>query len=98
MLEEDPGISIASFSTGHIQGYPPLVHVSPDVPMAINGVPATLDVRKVMALAGSKDSLVQISSHLDQKMPGTGISECATMYFRTSPRRKELINLALISC
>ena len=44
---------------------------APDSPIAINCVQETLDVRKVMAMAGSKDSFVQISNHLDQIMPGT---------------------------
>ena len=76
VLGEDPGISIASFSTGHVQGesstctscsgctYGNQLELCP-------GNPGDPLCQEVMAMAGSKDSFVQISSHLDQTMPGT---------------------------
>ena len=77
MLEEDPGIASQSLGTGQVQRGLPPVAAAADVHEAIihrDSVPEeTLDVRKVMAMAGCRDSLVQLSTHLDQKMPGTEI-------------------------
>ena len=64
VIGADPGIS-----SERARGDP--APAAPDAPIAINCVQETLDVRKVMAMAGSKDSFVQISNHLDQIMPGT---------------------------
>ena len=75
MLEEDSGIASQLLGTGQVQRGLPPVAVAADVHEAIiHGVQETLDssdVRKVMAMAGSRDSLVQLLNHLDQTMPGT---------------------------
>ena len=60
--------------TGQVQRGLPPVAAAADVHEAIipgQCVQETLDVRKVMAMAGSRDSLMQLSTHLDQTMPGT---------------------------
>jgi len=71
MLEEDSGIASQSLGTGQVQrGLPPVAAAADVHEAIIHGVQETLDVRKVMAMAGSRDSLVQLSTHLDQTMPG----------------------------
>ena len=72
MLEEDSGMASQSLGTGQVQrGLPPVAAAADVREAIIHGVQETLDVRKVMAMAGSRDSLVQLSTHLDQTMPGT---------------------------
>ena len=68
IIGADQRISMESFSTGCVRRDQPLAAM--DVPIANNLVQDSHDVRKVMGMAGSKDSFVQISSHLDQIMPG----------------------------
>ena len=63
VIGADPGIS-----SERARGDP--APAAPDAPITINCVQETLDVRKVMAMAGSMDSFVKISNHLDQIMPG----------------------------
>ena len=75
--KEDSAIASQLLGTGQVQRGLPPVAAAADVHEAIihrDSVPEeTLDVRKVMAMAGCRDSLVQLSTHLDQKMPGTEI-------------------------